>query len=107
METFEKDIIKTSAGDLEITFIGHGSLMFKYGGKIIHIDPYSQVADYSKLPKADLILLAHDHPDHYDPVAFDAVRTKGTVVVLYGKLRAKSGRWCRHEEWRCPDDYGY
>jgi L-ascorbate metabolism protein UlaG (beta-lactamase superfamily) len=81
METFEKDIIKTSGGDLEITFIGHGSLMFKYGGKIIHVDPYSQVADYSKLPKADLILLAHDHPDHYDPVAFDVVRTKGTVVV--------------------------
>jgi hypothetical protein len=30
----EKDVIKTSAGDLEITFIGHGSLMLSFGGKV-------------------------------------------------------------------------
>jgi L-ascorbate metabolism protein UlaG (beta-lactamase superfamily) len=81
MENFEKDIIRTASGDLEISFIGHGSLMFKHGGKIIHVDPYSQVGDYSKLPKGDLILLAHDHPDHYDPLAFEAVKAKDTVVV--------------------------
>ncbi len=27
-QRFEKDIIKTSQGDLEITFIGHASLIF-------------------------------------------------------------------------------
>ena len=31
-KTFEKDTIKTSAGKLEITFIGHGTLMFTFGG---------------------------------------------------------------------------
>ncbi len=81
-EPFEKDIIKTSAGDLEITFIGHGSLMFKFGGKIIHIDPYSKLADYSKLPKADIIFLTHQHRDHLDPVALQHIRTEKTVVVL-------------------------
>ena len=39
-EKFETDVIKTSAGDLKITFIGHGTLMFAFGGKIIHVDPY-------------------------------------------------------------------
>jgi len=34
-ESFEKDVIKTAAGDLEITFIGHGSLMMKFDKKII------------------------------------------------------------------------
>jgi len=60
-QKFETDIIKTSAGDLKITFIGHGTLMFSLGGKVIHVDPYSDVADYASLPKADLILLTHEH----------------------------------------------
>lgn len=28
-EPFEKDVIKTTAGNLDITFIDHGSLMLK------------------------------------------------------------------------------
>jgi L-ascorbate metabolism protein UlaG (beta-lactamase superfamily) len=78
----EKDVIKTSAGDLEITFIGHASLMMAFGGKTIHVDPYGQLADYTKLPKADLIFLTHDHFDHLDPGALRSVRTTNTVVVL-------------------------
>jgi L-ascorbate metabolism protein UlaG (beta-lactamase superfamily) len=81
-EKFETDIIKTSAGDLKITFIGHGTLMLNLGGKIIHIDPYSDVADYNTLPKADLILLTHEHRDHLDLKALNQVRTEKTVVVL-------------------------
>jgi L-ascorbate metabolism protein UlaG (beta-lactamase superfamily) len=81
-ETVKKDVIRTSTGDLELTFIGHGSLMMTFGGKVIHIDPYSRVADYTKLPKADLIFLTHDHPDHLDQVALQSVRTSDTVVVL-------------------------
>jgi len=81
-EKFETDIIKTSAGDLKITFIGHGTLMFNFGGKVIHVDPYSNVADYKPLPKADLILLTHEHQDHLDLKALNAVRTEKTVVVL-------------------------
>lgn len=80
--TVQADVIKTSADDLELTFLGHGSLMMGFGGRIIHVDPYSRVADYTKLPKADLILLTHDHPDHLDQAALQGVRTPGTVVVL-------------------------
>lgn len=81
-EKFETDTIKTSAGDLKITFIGHGTLMFTFGGKIIHVDPYSTLADYTKLPKADLILLTHDHIDHLDLKALNPVRAEKTLVVL-------------------------
>jgi L-ascorbate metabolism protein UlaG (beta-lactamase superfamily) len=88
---FEKDTIQTSGGDLEITFIGHGSLMMKYGGRIIHVDPYSQAGDYSRLPKADLILLTHDHGDHLDPAALKAVRTEKTQLVLTAKCAEKVG----------------
>jgi L-ascorbate metabolism protein UlaG (beta-lactamase superfamily) len=79
---FETDIIKTSAGDLKITFIGHGTLMFNFGEKVIHVDPYSTLADYNILPKADLILLTHEHRDHLDLKALNMVRTEKTMVVL-------------------------
>jgi L-ascorbate metabolism protein UlaG (beta-lactamase superfamily) len=79
---FEKDVINTSAGDLEITFIGHGTLMFGFGGKIIHVDPWTKLADYSQMPKADLILLTHEHRDHLDPAALDIVRTEKTSLVI-------------------------
>ena len=79
---FETDVIKTSAGDLKITFVGHGTLMFNFGGKVIHVDPFSALADYNVLPKADLILLTHEHRDHLDLKALKTVRTEKTVVVL-------------------------
>ena len=81
-EKFESDVIKTPAGDLEITFIGHGTLMLNLGGKIIHIDPWSRLADYSKMPKADLILLTHEHRDHLDMKAIEILRAEKTDVVL-------------------------
>jgi len=80
--TFETDVIKTAKGDLQITFIGHGSLMFTYGGKIIHVDPFSRLADYSKLPQADMILLTHAHADHLDLKALESLRTDSTKIIL-------------------------
>jgi len=81
-QDFVKDTIKTSAGNLEITFIGHGTLMFAFDGKIIHMDPFGRLTDYSKLPKADMIFLTHNHRDHLDPKALALLRTEKTIIVL-------------------------
>ena len=79
---FEQDIIETSAGDLKITFIGHGTLMFTFGGKTIHVDPVSREADYADMPKADIILLTHEHGDHLDTRAIEILRKDGTQLIL-------------------------
>jgi L-ascorbate metabolism protein UlaG (beta-lactamase superfamily) len=81
-QPFEKDILKTSAGDVEVTFLGHGTLILSCGGKVIHIDPYGKVADYATLPKADLVLVTHGHGDHLDAAALAAIRTPQTAVVV-------------------------
>lgn len=81
-DQFETDVIQTSAGDLAITFLGHGSLMLAFNEQIIHVDPFSRVADYTKLPKADVILVTHEHGDHLDLGALKSVQVEGTAVVL-------------------------
>ena len=79
---FETDNISTSNGDLKITFIGHASLIFTFNGKVIHVDPDGGLADYSTLPKADIILITHEHSDHFDLSAIKILRTDQTKLVL-------------------------
>ena len=79
---FETDTIQTSAGNLKITFIGHGTLMFEFGGEVIHVDPVAREADYTKLPKAGIILITHEHGDHFDLDTVNLLRTEKTAVVL-------------------------
>jgi len=78
---FEVDRIPTSSGDLAITFVGHGTLMLEYGGRVIHVDPFGKLTDYKKMPDADLILITHEHGDHLDLAAIAAIRKNSTVIV--------------------------
>ena len=86
---FGRDILKTANGDVEITFIGHGSLMLTYRGLVIHVDPFSRLADYAKLPKGNLILTTHEHGDHLDVKALEDVRTPRTTLVYTEACAAK------------------
>ena len=78
----EKDTIKTTKGDLIMHFIGHGTLMFELNNQIIHIDPVSYFGNYDSLPKADLILVTHEHGDHLDWGSIKKIRKKSTKVIM-------------------------
>lgn len=80
--SFEKDVIETKTGNLEIIFIGHGTLVFNFGGKVIHVDPWTKLADYTHIPKADIILITHEHKDHLDLKALEILKTEKTVIIL-------------------------
>lgn len=102
-QNFEKDIFTTSAGQLEITFIGHGSLMLAHKDLTIHVDPYtdprSKQVNYALLPKADIILITHEHGDHLDLKAIGQIMTSTTQIIytkaceqqLNGGLVMKNG----------------
>lgn len=76
------DTIKLKNGNnLAIMFLGHGSLMFDYESRIIYVDPVSEYADYSTLPKADVILVTHEHYDHLDTKAINAITKEDTRVI--------------------------
>jgi L-ascorbate metabolism protein UlaG (beta-lactamase superfamily) len=51
----------------------------------VHIDPWSKVGDYSSLPKADLILVTHEHGDHFDRKIIEAIRKVGTILIYTTK----------------------
>lgn len=87
----EMDSFDTGRGELGITFLGHASLVFEFGGAVIYIDPVRQYADFSKLPKADLILVTHEHGDHLDAAAIASLRKPGTRIILPEASRAKLG----------------
>lgn len=79
-QTRPSDTFKTAAGSMTVTAIRHASLMLQAGGKVIHVDPWSQ-GSYEGLPKADIILITDIHGDHMDPKAIATVRKSGTQIL--------------------------
>lgn len=98
--SMEKDVIKSSVGDIEISFVGHASLIFEWNHKIIHIDPYGKLADYSKFSKADVIMITHHHQDHLDKTVIEMLKKENTDLVLseisYNQI--KIGRIIKNNE---------
>ena len=79
---FETDSFETGKGKLVITFIGHGTLMLQAGNMVIHVDPVSGQADYTALPKGDLILVTHEHGDHLDKKALALVTKPDSKTIV-------------------------
>jgi len=86
---FPTDAFPPAPLDLSITFVAHGTLWLTYGNTVIHIDPVSEHADYSTLPKADIVLITHEHSDHLDPQAIAAVRKPDATVIVASKCAGK------------------
>jgi L-ascorbate metabolism protein UlaG (beta-lactamase superfamily) len=89
---YESDSFDVGGGrNLRISFFGHASLMLETGDAVIYVDPVRQYADFSALPKADLILVTHEHGDHLDPAAIAQVKKADTRIVLNAASRSKLG----------------
>lgn len=83
-QKFEKDIIKSKkieGEDIQITFIKHASLMIEYSNQFIYIDPVGEFCNFETMPKADFILVTHDHYDHFDSKAIQIIRKPSTKIV--------------------------
>lgn len=84
----QSDVFKNAGGILRITFIGHASLLFQYSPAhlaaelTIYMDPDGRLTDYSKLPKADLILVTHQHYDHFDAKVIETLRQAATAIFV-------------------------
>ena len=81
--------------EVEVTMIHHGSLAMSYKGYRIQIDPVLKMGateiNYSAFPKADCILVTHEHGDHFDPEAIRFLSKDGTRVLLNAASQAQLG----------------
>lgn len=80
------DFYLTKSGKkVEIEPLIHASLRIIYDGREIEIDPVGKMGDratdYSKFPKADIILVTHEHYDHLDPEAIKTLSKPDTLVI--------------------------
>ena len=92
---YQTDTFKTKGGkEVVITAIKHASLRIQYDGLEIQVDPvanYQPETDYSKFPKADIILVTHEHFDHFDRDAIKALKKDGTQVIANPSVQKMLG----------------
>ena len=80
------DFYTTPGGkSVEIEPLIHASIRIVYDGREIEVDPVGKmgdrVTDYARFPKADLILVTHEHYDHLDPEAIKTLSKADTIVI--------------------------
>ena len=75
------DRYPATGGDLEITPLLHASVRIAHAGTMIYVDPWS-VADLTRAPEADLILVTDDPAHHLDVKAIRQLRKPSAPVVI-------------------------
>ena len=86
MAAQKTDEFKTQSGKtVKITNIKHASIMIEYDGKYFYIDPEGTLppqVNFADYPKANYILVTHEHHDHFDREAINMLRTPATNIYL-------------------------
>ena len=81
------DEFTTKSGKkVTITCIKHASMEINYNGVEIQVDPVGMwlkpETDYATFPKANIILITHEHKDHFDREAIHQIRTPATAIYV-------------------------
>lgn len=64
---YPQDTFKGEDGsEIVFTYYAHASIAIDAYGKRIYVDPVGENIDWEGEPKADLVLVTHDHGDHRD-----------------------------------------
>ena len=90
MAAIADDMVATDKGDLTVHPFHHASMMLTWNGVNILVDPAPPVggdkpaditAEYKAAAVPNLILVTHEHPDHFNVDILQAVTADGTTLI--------------------------
>jgi len=84
---YEVDEFQTQSGKtVKIHALVHASMWIEAGDVQIFVDPVTKLGDrkidYASMPKADIILITHEHYDHLDKEAIRALTKDNTQLIM-------------------------
>ncbi|MCR4994023.1 MAG: MBL fold metallo-hydrolase [Bacteroidales bacterium] len=95
--TTEVDVFRTPSGKtVRFYALVHASIRIVYDGKELQIDPVRQLGDrtidYAAMPKADYLIVTHEHHDHFDKEALEILTGNHTRLVTNARCGEMLGR---------------
>ena len=75
------DVFETPAGDITVNPIHHASVVLETPAGTIYVDPVGEASAYAGHPAPDLILVTHEHGDHYNAETLAALVADKTVLI--------------------------
>jgi L-ascorbate metabolism protein UlaG (beta-lactamase superfamily) len=67
---------------VQVIPIAHASLILNWGGKAVYADPVGNISMYANQPDADVVLITHEHGDHYSTSTLSGIVKDKTVLVV-------------------------
>jgi len=75
------DNIPADGGEITVHPVGHASIVLEAGDMTIYVDPVGEASAYQAFSAPDLILITHEHPDHFNVDLLNALASNGTKII--------------------------
>jgi L-ascorbate metabolism protein UlaG (beta-lactamase superfamily) len=95
----QTDQIPAEKGDITVTPIFHGTVVFQWDGKTVYVDPYGGAERFDNLPSPDLVLITHKHGDHLNKGTLKGLDLSNTRLIAPQSVVEDLGEITFSEVW--------
>ena len=75
---------KTETGEVKVQPIRHACIIMETPVGVIYVDPVGEPSLYASKPAADLIVMTHEHGDHFNADTLAALVGYAAIVKMGG-----------------------
>jgi L-ascorbate metabolism protein UlaG (beta-lactamase superfamily) len=75
------DTFETGAGEITVHPVSHASFVMETPAGTIYVDPVGEAGQYADFAAPDLILITHEHGDHYNAETLSALTGPATQLI--------------------------